>query len=145
MTQIIYLALFLGQFIFAGVVYYLISSNQGIENQGENMDFFQYLVPIVMISAIGMGYFLYRNKLQQVNEMQELSEKMNHYRVNNIIRWAFLEAANLFAIVVTLITSNLYFIVFFGLGIVVFFLTRPTLDNFIKEYSLSFDEQKLLS
>lgn len=144
-TQILYLALLMGQMLFAGVVYFLLTPDNLNEVTTAPSSIFQNILPFVMVSSIGLAFYLYKIRLQQVPSMQDLSEKITHHRTTNIIRWAFIEGANFFALVVAMLEGTPFYLIYFGLGLLVFVFMRPTVNGFAKDYNLTLDEQRMLT
>ena len=80
------------------------------------------------------NYLLGRRSQQK---LEGVHAKFNHYRTSNIVRFAMLEGGNLFAIVIVLLTGSTFFYLFFGLGMAVFLMARPSKENFINDYNVS--------
>ena len=140
--NVIYLALILGQLIFMGIVIFLSS---GTIPDSENMSLLRTFIPVVSVSTAAISYVIYNKRREEGAEIEDLTEKTLHYRVSNIIRWAVVEAGNLFVIVSVLLTGSTFFVLFFILGMAVFIVYRPTVKGFVNDYNLSTSEENVLS
>jgi hypothetical protein len=121
----------MGQALFALVVYFIM----GEESNSDS--FFRLAVPILSISTIGLSYFFYKKRKESGRNLKNLSGKINHYKASNFIRFALMEGGNLFALVAVLLTSSMYFYLFFGLGMAAFLMSRPSQEGFINDYGVS--------
>jgi len=129
--QLIFFALLAGQVVFAGVVYYTISQSLA---QTSEMPMFTYLIPLVLLSAVAMSYFLNKQLKAQASEQKTEDEKSIHYKRRVILRAAILEGGNLMAIIAVLITGQMYFMLYFLLGIIIFYFFRPTEQEMQEDY-----------
>lgn len=138
--NVIYLALIAGQLSFAGVAYFLAMDSETASELG----IMSYLVPAISISTIGASYFIYNMLIQKGQTLEDAVEKLGHYRMSNIVRWALIEGGNLFAIVIFLISGQTYLLAFFALGLGIFLLYRPSKNGFINDYQLNGEERVLV-
>jgi len=140
--NIIYLALFMGQMLFCAVAYYI---NMDTVRGEESADIFQIVIPFVVISCIGLSYWLYDMRKKQGQTIEGIDAKAAHYRVSNIIRFAIVEAGNMLALVGFLMTGAMSFLAFFALGMAVFLFYRPSQQAFFNDYSLNEVEKSQLN
>ncbi len=136
--NIIFLALAGGQIMFAAVVLWI--NNQPTQREAVDTGL-GLALPIVMLSAIGIAYWIYQQRAVQGAKLQAVSDKMAHYRISNIIRLALVEGPNLLAMVLVLIEGHMSYLIYFAGGMLAFLFFRPTVDKFINDYQLSASEQ----
>jgi hypothetical protein len=76
--------------------------------------------------------------------MTDLVEKIMRYRSAKILSWAMIEAACLFALVATMLTSNYLYIavVIFLLGYL--FMLKPSKESLIRDLQLNTTESNLV-
>ena len=124
--RIIFYALAMGQFLFAAVVYYVTNT----QSEFTDMPIFAILAPVAVLGAGAMSYFL--NQQLQLKELEEKDEdtRFGMFRRRVIARLAILEGGNLLAVVGTLITGNLQYLLYFLLGMLIFFLMQPKVEEF---------------
>ena len=137
-TSILYLALLAGQVLFSLVVLWLLYS--GSMNVGMEESVFVYLIPVFSISAIFGAYILQNRRNAAAAFLDDLDEKVQHYRQTIITCGAILEGANLLAIIAALLTGQMYYLLYFAIGLGAFVLLRPSIDKFKKMYRLSLQE-----
>ena len=129
----------MGQILFAGIVFYLITGSEEAISEGS---MFTYVVPAVAIGNIGLAFYIYKMRAAQGSQIDHVEGKFGHYKVSNMIRWAIVEAANIIAVVAALVEQNTYYLLFFLIGMAGFVMFRPSMPGFLKEYKISLDEAK---
>lgn len=129
--QLIFFALLAGQVIFAAVVYYAITQSLA---QTSEIPMFTFLIPVVVLSAVAMSYFLNNVLKSQASAQKTTDEKSIHYRRRVILRSAIMEGGNLMAIIAVLMTGQMYFMLYFLLGIIIFYFFRPTEQEMQQDY-----------
>ena len=141
--NIIFLALLGGQVAFAAVAYSLNDPSQlNYDSDSQGLGF---VLPIIMLSAIAVAFWIYNQRKVQGAALNDVSAKAAHYRSSAIIRLGLTEGPNLLAVVLFLLEGNLTFLMYFGIGLLAFFFFRPSKDKFITDYSLSVSEQQELN
>ena len=133
--DVIYFALLAGQILFAGVSIFLndFRMEMGIEN-----NIFLYIIPLMGFGVILLDGWIQGKRKEEAAKMETgLDEKIMHYRQTTLIRSALIEGVNLLAIVGYFLTSNLYLLVFLGLGLLLFLQVKPSKAHFIKLYKLA--------
>lgn len=130
--QLIFYALVAGQVIFAGVCYYLIE-NEMFSTQ--DIAELRLVVPIAVVGAMAISYFLNEQLRQKASTLKSLEAQAAHYKQRVILRLALLEGANLFAIVAYLITGKINFLLFFAVGLLLFYYFRPSEVEMERDYS----------
>ncbi|MCB0637969.1 MAG: hypothetical protein KDC54_15175, partial [Lewinella sp.] len=71
--------------------------------------------------------------------------KVLHYRTSVILRSAVLEAGNLFCLMLALLERNMNHLLFFALGLLVFFYFRPRINEITDLYQLTSGERQELT
>jgi len=136
--QIVFLALLLGQLAFAIVGNMILDVENGIDTGA-----LIYLVPAVMIVGSVAGYYIFNSNMAKAEAMEgSLEEKFKAFKTNSIVRWTMIEMGNLLAIVAAIIEGNSLYLIFFGVGLLVFSNTRPNIEEFAKRFNLSLEEQR---
>lgn len=138
--QILFLALLLGQIAFAVVANFMIT-NTTITDTGALI----YLVPTVMLVSIFGGNYIFNSNLKKIiaNE-SSLEDKFGEYRKNAIVRWAMMEIANLFAIIAAIIEGKTLYFALFAVSLIFFSMTRPSVQDFSRQFNLSVDDENQL-
>lgn len=137
--NIIFIALSLGQLIFFGVVFFIVSQNS-IQRNLDLDSILLYLSPTYSISMIFLSKFLYNKYSQNVDKSLDVKSKAMKYRTASIVNWAMLESANLFSLVSFLITGNFVHLLIFTGVFAGFILNRPSKEKFISDYNVTTDE-----
>lgn len=146
--NILYLAMLVGQ-VMIFVTLYFINQN---EEKTFNLDMNAIKDPIFLIALVIAGgaamasIFIYTKRKEQGAKLSgTLMEKLGHYRQSLITRIALLEGSNLGMILFYFfIKTNVIFLFFFVLGLLLFLQARPTVDRIVQDYQLSDAEQNQL-
>ncbi|MCU0353259.1 MAG: hypothetical protein MUD08_05895 [Cytophagales bacterium] len=138
--NMIYIALIVGQMLFAAVTVYLRSSGQMSNETGELTGLLQYLVPLVSVGGAAGGFQLFKIMLQAAKKQSGLSDKVSRYGTALIVRYALLEAPSLFSIVSYFLTGNYLFLAIAGVIIVLFLFIRPTKEKLEQDLELNQSE-----
>lgn len=141
--SIIFLGLISGQILFFVVAFFLVKSGTFPANENLN-SIFKMVVPFENVFAIFFGYIFYNSKMKSSKNITELNEKIRTYSKANLIRMATLEGANLFNIVVFLLTGNYFYIVYFIAAMVIYIFFKPSADKAIAELELSREQADTL-
>ena len=130
--QIIFLGLLIGQIAFAVIANFMIT-NIAVSSTSVLV----YLVPVVMIVSILSGNYLFNTSRKKVVAQQgNLEEKLKAYRQSALIRWAMMETGNLLAIVATFIEGKTFYFAMFAVGLLFFATTRPSVDDFCRQFEI---------
>ena len=138
---IIHIAMIMGLIFFAVVAVYLHMSGSFTTNTAELRDIFLIIVPLFAFGAFMGSRFIFSMKLNQAKEKSDLTDKINEYRSILIIRFALLEGAALFSLVIYLLTGDYIFLIIAGLMVVYFSLLKPTTDKLIFDLELGHDDK----
>jgi len=132
--NIIYLALIMGQVSIFAIFLFL---NQGKEaTTGSMLNYLSATITVVCITAAFMFYNKHKAEAKSINGEDN---KLEHYRKTSLLRWALIEGANLVALIFFFIEGNYLYLLFFAVGMGVFFFLRPSKDLLREEYGLSVD------
>ena len=130
--QIIFLGLLIGQIAFAVIANFMIT-----DIAVSSTSVLVYLVPVVMIVSILSGNYLFNISRKKVVAQQgNLEEKLKAYRQSALIRWAMMETGNLLAIVATFIEGKTFYFAMFAVGLLFFATTRPSVDDFCRQFEI---------
>ncbi len=114
--------------IVLGILFY--TQSQGARLNFDNSgDMFMAIVPVVAIGSIFIGDFIFRKMLGNLPKGSSLRDKLAKFQTASMIKFALLEGASLFAIVIFSNTQNLTYIIIGAFLIFYLLLQRPTKDK----------------
>ncbi|MFM2268117.1 MAG: hypothetical protein RL757_1558 [Bacteroidota bacterium] len=130
--QILFGALFVGQFVFAGVAAFL-----KLNETPQVSPLVQY-APLLMMGLMVAGYFMFRKKIFEILNDQNLDadSKMSAYRAASMTKWAFFEAGNLLALVTFFVSADKQMLYLAIAGLVHFLIHFPTASRVAREVGL---------
>lgn len=140
-TLIVYYALLLGQLLVSGMLVFM---NSGNEFPPERNNLFLIVGISVLVGCIMASFTFYNNAKRKGAKVDGLSNKIDHFRQSNIVRWALMEGANLILIVFFFLYKDNTFLALFGLGILAFLMAWPSVNSFAKDYDLTNSEVNAL-
>jgi len=146
-TQILYLALLIGQLIFAIVTAILISGeNPIVDMTASGGDYTSLVTMLTAVFALIIlaTYFINHNRRKQGAQLSSLEAKLGHYRQTVLIRSAMVEGANLLMIIAALVTGAFNYLMYFGLGLLAYLYFRPSVSGIAMEYQLTEEEKRRL-
>lgn len=111
-----------GAFLF-GIISFLTAMSIIIVPGSQQPDFnelFQLIAPIFMVIAVSTSIFLRKAMLAKVHNETNPLILIKSYTSTKIIQMGLLDASIIFAIVCFVLTTNTYFIILSGLGILYF-------------------------
>lgn len=135
--QILHSAMLAGQVFFIAVVLYLHYSAQIEVNIISIKKYLYAIVPLFIAGGFILGTFIYKKRLQTLNETSTIEFKSSLYRSANIIRYAMLEGPSLLSIVILLLTNDFFFLNTALFTILLFAFFRPTQARMITDLQLS--------
>lgn len=144
LISIIHSALALGIILFGVIICLFIADFQHTDTQSGLANLFVYLVPGLIMTGIIASNVIFRIKLNTLLISEDLKIKLEVYRRASIIRYAFIQFPALFALMVILMTSDINYVVYAGLMIILLFIKRPTMKLAISELRLDQKEIALL-
>ena len=135
--NIVFFGLLGGQLLFALITLYLhLGLDYSFGEVADIQNIFMILVPVMVLNGFVTGQLVYNSRIKKARVMNTLIEKTAAYRGAIVVRLAMLEGASLFAIVVYLLTADLWFIGMAGIVIVYFFMLRPSAEKIVEELGL---------
>lgn len=137
--RIIFIALLLGQLLFLGVTIYLTLGVTQPEDPKDG-EIFLFILPIVLVFGMTAGALISKQRLIQLQKINELQPRLNGYQQVTIIRLALLEGPNLLAIVMFLITQNWILFGMAAMGILAFISLFPTRSRLLRELAVRDEE-----
>lgn len=137
--QIIYLGLFMGMFLFAFVVYFVLKPERT-----EGLEFFNLVVPIFSMLALAGSFIAFKYLLEKALKEKDFETKFNQYRLAIITRGAIWEGTVLFATVIYLLSGNINLLIIAIVFIVLFLFNTPTISKFIADLEMSGEEAQKL-
>ncbi len=147
--NILFFALIAGQLLIFFALFFAVGQLERTSfgpDESLSVDPLTLIGSIIFFSALGLSFFLYKKRKEAGAQMSgSLMEKLEHYRKSFIIRVFFLEGGNLVAILYYFFISlDIIFVAYFGLGLLLFLMARPTADRISQDYQLSGAEQNEL-
>jgi hypothetical protein len=141
--SILYFGLLIGQIVFSAITLYL---NLELNFQADDSlsGIFIYIVPIFVVNGFVTGHLIFKSRLKKIKTYDTLTAKMGDYRGIAIIRFAMLEGASLFAIIIYLVTADLIFMAMAGLIVLYFIIIKPTVDSVSMDLELDPTEKAKL-
>ena len=142
-TKKIYTSIFTGLLIFLIIV--IVISQENNADGGNSLDkVFTVIVPLFGLLMMVFSKLIYNKMVSGYLSGTDLVEKIMRYRTSKIISWAMVEAACLFALVATMLTSNYLYIavVIFLLGYL--FMLKPSKESLIHDLQLEKTESNLV-
>jgi F0F1-type ATP synthase membrane subunit c/vacuolar-type H+-ATPase subunit K len=124
---IFFYALFAGQAIFLLIAAYLLKTSGP---QAPHLAAsFQIALPLITLAGIFGSLFIAKFLLKSIKSLINDTEKLNKYRTALLVRLAFLEGANLFAIVVFLLTGSNLALIISSCLLILFILNKPSVER----------------
>jgi hypothetical protein len=140
-TQTLHLALILGLVLMSSMLWLTISTDEVALEQ----TILSQVLPIVLAGLIVVAFYVYKMRIANQGELTSLLEKVEHYRASNIIKWALMEGAGLMSMLFYFfIEDGLLFPVIFGCALLGLAYSRPSIDQFAKDYNLTNQESSEL-
>lgn len=118
------LALLSGLIFFFLVAVYL--SNETLFFKFDTKDPFTFVALILTCTSIPVGYIYSRKIFKSYKPGNAFSQKYPIYQTGLIIRLAFCEGVGLFSTVCLLLSSNLFFVLFFLIAVLAMISNYPT-------------------
>jgi hypothetical protein len=144
-TQIVHLAMLLGQVFFAGVSLFVVYMNGASLTDANTVNIFLIVEILIASTSTYASRFLFAQKLKTIEFNVSLSEKLGIYNSANIIRWALLEGPSFMSIILYFLTGQILFMII-SLAIMSYFvMIRPTLEKTINDLQLNEQEKLILS
>ena len=136
---IIHAALVIGQVLF-GIVAYAVTKSIGLDLKPGNDPLF-YIAPILIVSGILLGSFLFKQQVSKLTDKNLLNEKLQGYQAALIIRFAMSEGPSLLGIVSYLLSGNVFYLILVVFNVLYFVWIRPTKDKIAEDLNLTYEDK----
>jgi hypothetical protein len=123
----IFYALFAGQAVFLLVSAYLVKTSG--PTSPDMPSSFLIMLPIITLSGVFGSFFIYKILLKGVHNAANDKEKLEKYRAAFLCKLALIEGANLFAIVVYMLTASNMALIISSCLLILFMLHKPSEDK----------------
>ncbi|MBS1745839.1 MAG: hypothetical protein JST21_06690 [Bacteroidetes bacterium] len=142
--KILFVALGAVQIFLALIVFVLISN--GISLNGEDLvQGFNYLIPALCVAMVFLSLVIFRKKINTIDSIFSLKDKLEVYRGLYITRWAMIEGPVIFTLIAYLLTGAEKFLIIVVVMLLIYISLYPSLQKILKELPLSSDEQEILN
>nr|WP_321414298.1 hypothetical protein [uncultured Allomuricauda sp.] len=111
--------------VLLGVLFFYNSEDAKFSISGTD-DLFLAIVPVVALSCIFLGDYIFRKILRSTPNHSGLRNKLNKFQTASILKYVLLEGASLFSMVIFSNTQNLVYLILGIVLILYLFLQRPT-------------------
>lgn len=140
--SVLHVSLLTGQLVFGAIAYYMqYTGSMGMTHLGVELKYILIGLAVFGCAMIAVAFAMYNKKVRELNGgNKSVREKLVAYRAANLIRWAMLETPVLLAIVAFLLTGNINFLIIAGVVLLLFLMTRPTINKAATELNMSREE-----
>jgi hypothetical protein len=129
--------------LFGIVVMFLIMRSSKADAPADDAQWV-YVLPIVLIVALGTSYFLFRAMVSKIEPALKLQDKLPRYSSAVIVRSALLELPGLFSGIVAYMTFEIFYLGATFLIMVAMIIMRPSRQAVTEDLNLSQKERALL-
>lgn len=132
------LRIIFGAFLF-GILSFLTAMSLIIipgSQQTETNELFQLIAPIFMVISASTSIFLRKAMLAKVHNETDSLKLIKAYTSTRIIQMGLVDASILFAVVCYILTTNTFFIILAGIGILYFASLFPLQNKVIQQLKL---------
>jgi hypothetical protein len=142
-TKTFYSSIFTGMLVFLAVAIVIIQGNKA--EGGNGLDkIFIVIVPLFGLLSMFIARMIYKRMTTNYSTETDLIRKIMRYRTTKIISWALVEAACLFALVATVLTSNYLYLVVVIFLFGYYFMLKPSKESLIHDLHLSAEESDII-
>ncbi|HLW29879.1 MAG TPA: hypothetical protein VKX29_03410 [Brumimicrobium sp.] len=99
-------------------------------------DVFLIIVPVATFIGVVLGRILYKKKLDALDEVGLLKDKLQGFQTALIIKFALVEAPFLIGIVAAFLNNNIFYLMISGTLVMYFFTLKPTKSRVKKHLDL---------
>lgn len=133
LIRIIFGAFLLGIFSFLTAMSIIIEAGSQQTNSNE---LFQLLAPIFMVTAVSTSIFLRKSMLAKVHNETNPLKLIKSYTSTRIIQMGLVDASIIFTIVCYVLTTNTYFVLLSGIGVLYFASLFPIQKKVVQQLKL---------
>ncbi|MCW9098623.1 MAG: hypothetical protein OQJ93_14675 [Ignavibacteriaceae bacterium] len=142
-TKTIYSSIFIGMLLFLAVVFLIMPVNK--TEGGNDLDnIFTVIVPLFGLMIMFTSRMVYNKMIASYSTETDLVKKIMRYRTAKIISWAMVEAACLFALIATVLTSNYLYVVVVIFLFGYYFMLKPSRESLICDMRLNSEESEII-
>lgn len=138
--SIIHMAMTIAMVGFAVVAFVLTQEDQFFY-MPDMRDTFTLPVPLAIGLGITAGNYMFQKFMNSYSSDKTLQQKISILLSASIIRYALIEGPVLFATVVFLISSNLFYMIFAGIGVLYFLTLKPKNEKISDQLELTYEER----
>ena len=133
--SIIHLALMSGLLLFGTYVY--LQNNEWELILSNSNDIFFFIVPVLAISGILLGNYLYKKQIDTLSNNNSLKGKLVGFQTASLIKYALIEGPAFLGIRVSMNNGNLLYLII-STGLIAYFFTqRPTREKIERDLNLN--------
>ncbi|UII80710.1 hypothetical protein [Flagellimonas sp. CMM7] len=137
--SILHMGLISGPILFGAIIYFQTQNTSF--NFSNTSDIYLMVVPIVAVSCIFLGDFIFKQSIKNIPKTVNLKQKLARFQTASIIKYALAEAPALFGIVAFMITGNMAYLVVSVVLILYFFMLKPSKDKIERSLNLNGEEK----
>lgn len=135
---------FLAGIIIFSLVAWIVTAGGEAPMNSQYETFLRFAAPISGIALILMSNRLFANRIREGRTAEKLYQKMDAYRAGAVIRMLVLDGAAFINLISFVMAGN-YLFLFLCLAILIMFiLTKPSLEKFITDMQLSEMEEQVM-
>ena len=138
--KIIFYAIVAGQVFYFLLALYLVLTDKVIVSKNYDSPI-GIIIPVIVIMLVIASKFLYERLTESKISETSISEKLISYRTNIIIKFTFLEVANLLTVTFYLLTADFLYIGMFIIVLGLYLINFPGKEKFVVDYGLSGKEK----
>ena len=133
LTRIIFGGLLFGIVSFLTTMIFIVPANS---QQTESNELFQLVAPIFMVIAVSTSIFLRKLTLSKVHNERNHLNLIKYYTSTKIIQMGLVDVSIIFTIVCYVLTTNSFFIMLSGIGILYFVSLFPLKSKVVERLKL---------
>jgi hypothetical protein len=141
---VLHAAIALGQVMTGAILYYISISGTPIAPNDNLLQVFRWLVPVVVAAAYFGGKLFMQKRLLRITENDNIIKKMTVYKAAVLTRSALLSFASMTSLIAFYLTSNLLYLAFAAMVVVLLVMLWPSKEKAKDELSLSNLERAII-
>jgi len=143
--RIVFFAMIAGQVLFAAISLYLHFNADPLMGPNRILDLFIYVAPVLIVASYFLGNILFNVMKEKGKSSKNSLHRQNTFRAAYLVRFAFIEGASLFTILLFLLTNNFIFLGMTGVCFLLCIRLIPNNKKVIDELELTPEEFKSLN
>lgn len=137
--SVMHIAFSVGLIFFTAVMYY---QQQKWEFNIPTNSIYIVLVPLVAITGVFLGNYVFKKKIEPVLNKKSLKQKLDVYQSALLFKYAFIEGAAFICLLFSLFKSNLLYLAITVAIIVYFLFLRPTKNKIEQQLQLKGEQRE---